>query len=65
MTIRTIFLKVVEPTGPEIHVYTKLANQDICAITRERLELHPGDEITLLPELDHLHLFDGETKEAI
>ena len=58
-------VKVVEPTGPEIHVYTHLANQDICAITRERLELHPGDEIYLQPELDHLHLFDGETKNAI
>jgi len=58
-------VKVVEPTGPEIHVYTRLANQDVCAITRERLELHPGNEITLDPEMDHIHLFDGETKNAI
>ncbi len=58
-------VKVVEPTGPEIHVYTTVAKQDICAITRERLELHPGDEICLQPELSHVHLFDGETKDAI
>ena len=58
-------VKVVEPTGPEIHVYTTLAGQDICAITRERLELHPGDDIYLQPDLSHLHLFDGETKDAI
>ena len=58
-------VKVVEPTGPEIHVYTTLAKQDICAITRERLELHPGDEIYLQPDTTHVHLFDGETKNAI
>ena len=58
-------VKVVEPTGPEIHVYTHLANQDICAITRERLELRPGDDIYLQPDLNYLHLFDGETKDAI
>ena len=58
-------VRVVEPTGPEIHVYTRLADQDICAITRERLELQPGDDIYLRPEMSHVHLFDGETKDAI
>ena len=61
----TGIVKVVEPTGPEIHVYLTLAGQDLCAITRERLELRPGDEIQLLPELAHIHLFDGESKDAI
>ena len=58
-------VKVVEPTGPEIHVYLTLAGQDLCAITRDRLVLRPGDEIQLQPELAHLHLFDGESKDAI
>jgi multiple sugar transport system ATP-binding protein len=58
-------VKVVEPTGPEIHVYTTLGDQDICAITRERLDLHPGDSINLQPDLAHVHLFDGETKKAV
>ena len=58
-------VKVVEPTGPEIHVYTNLANQDICAITRERLSLQPADDIYLQPDLSYVHLFDGETKKAI
>ena len=58
-------IKVVEPTGPEIHVYTNLANQDICAITRERLSLQPADDIYLQPDLSYVHLFDGETKKAI
>lgn len=58
-------VKVVEPTGPEIHVYLTLAGQELCAITRERLELRPGDEIQLQPDVPHVHLFDGETKNAI
>jgi len=58
-------IKVVEPTGPETHVYTSLAHKDICAITRERLDLHPGDPIYLQPDLAHVHLFDGESENAI
>jgi multiple sugar transport system ATP-binding protein len=58
-------IKVVEPTGPEIHVYATIGHQDICAITRERLELHPGENISLQPDLAHVHLFDGETKKAL
>ena len=58
-------VKVVEPTGPEIHVYLTLAGQELCAITRDRLELKPGDEILLQPELPYVHLFDGESEEAI
>jgi len=61
----TGIVKVVEPTGPEIHVYLTMAGQDLCAITRDRLELKPGDEIQLQPDLAHVHLFDAETKNAI
>ena len=58
-------VKVVEPTGPEIHVYLTLAGQDLCAITRDRLELKPGDEIHLQPEIPRVHLFHAESKNAI
>ena len=58
-------VKVVEPTGPETHLYLKLSDRDICAITRDRIEIQPGDEIYLQPDLSHVHLFDRETKQAI
>ena len=29
-------VSVVEPTGPEIHIYAELAGEEICAITDER-----------------------------
>ncbi len=58
-------VRVVEPTGPEIHVYAKLAGQDVCSISRERIMWAPGDEIFLQPDLQHVHLFDGETQIAL
>jgi len=58
-------VRVVEPTGPEIHVYSKLAGQDICSISRERIQWEPGEAIFIKPELEHVHLFDGETKLAL
>ena len=58
-------VRVVEPTGPEIHVYSKLAGQDICSISRERIQWEPGDDIFFQPEIEHVHLFDGETKLAL
>jgi len=58
-------VRVVEPTGPEIHVYSKLAEQDVCAITRDRVLWSPGEDIYFSPDVEHVHLFDGETKSAI
>ena len=58
-------VRVVEPTGPETHVYLTLENMDVCAITRDRLDLHPGDEVHLAPDLSRLQLFDGETTQSI
>lgn len=58
-------VKVVEPTGPEIHVYLTFAGQDLCAITRDRLELKPGDKVVLQPDIPRIHLFDAESKNAI
>jgi len=58
-------VKVVEPTGPEIHVYLRLAEHELCAITRSRLSLKPGDQIRLKPDLSHVHIFDGSSKNAV
>jgi multiple sugar transport system ATP-binding protein len=58
-------VRVVEPTGPEVHVYSKLAGQDICSISRERIQWAPGEDIFIQPELEHVHLFDGDTKLAL
>jgi multiple sugar transport system ATP-binding protein len=56
---------VVEPTGPEIHIYADMGGQEICAITQERLQLSRDTVIQLSPRLDKVHLFDAESGKAL
>ena len=56
---------VVEPTGAEIHIYADLAGEEVCAVTQDRLQLDPGDEVRLMPLLDRVHLFDQATGKAL
>jgi len=58
-------ISVVEPTGPETHLFGTLAGSEICAISRERLGWKSGDDVTLMPDLEHVHLFDVETKSSL
>ena len=58
-------VSVVEPTGPEIHIYADAGAQEICAITQDRLDLKPGDTISLLPALERVHLFEPATGKTI
>ncbi|MEP6018351.1 MAG: sn-glycerol-3-phosphate ABC transporter ATP-binding protein UgpC [Paracoccaceae bacterium] len=58
-------INVIEPTGPETHIYAELGGQEICAISRERLGWQPESDIKLMPMLEHVHLFDAGTKSAI
>ncbi|MBO6754955.1 MAG: sn-glycerol-3-phosphate ABC transporter ATP-binding protein UgpC [Roseibium sp.] len=53
-------VRVVEPTGPELHVVFQFQDQEITAIFRERHSLSPGDTIHLEPDTAQFHLFDGE-----
>ncbi len=50
---------VIEPTGTEIQVFSKLAGHDLCAVFRERHALSPGQTVGLSPKLESVHLFDA------
>jgi multiple sugar transport system ATP-binding protein len=56
---------VVEPTGPEMHIYADMGGQEVCAITQERLTLTRDEAIQLSPRLDKVHLFDAESGKAL
>lgn len=58
-------VNVVEPTGPEIHIYADLGGHEICAITGERLEIVPGSMLPLTPKLERVHLFDAATGRSL
>ncbi|MFN7286314.1 MAG: TOBE domain-containing protein, partial [bacterium] len=61
----TAKVSVVEPTGPELHIYADLGDHEVCSITQDRLALRPGDTVHLAPALDRVHLYDQESGKAI
>ena len=54
-------VEVVEPTGANIQVYTKLSATPFCAIFTERHDFRPGQRIRLDFPADKIHLFDAES----
>lgn len=58
-------VSVTEPTGPEIHIYADIDDEEVCAITEERVAPARGTAISLAPRLDRVHLFDTETGKAL
>ena len=49
---------VVEPTGAETQVFSKVAGHQISSVFRERHTFKPGETIHLMPDLTRSHLFD-------
>ena len=49
---------VVEPTGAETLVISRIAGRDIESVFRERHQLAPDERIALTPQLDAVHVFD-------
>lgn len=58
-------VSVVEPTGSETHVVSRMAMGDIVSVFRERHALSPGEEIFLSPVTERVHLFDAENGERL
>ena len=56
---------VVEPTGAETLIVSRLAGTEIEAVFRERHRLNPGDRIGLAPQLGAVHVFDKATGQRL
>jgi multiple sugar transport system ATP-binding protein len=50
---------VVEPTGADTQVFTKIAGVEVTSIFRERHDFRPGVTIRLKPDASRAHLFDA------
>ena len=50
---------VVEPTGAETQVYTKIAGVEVTSVFRERHDFKAGETIRLKPDPARAHLFDA------
>ncbi len=60
-----LLVSVVEPTGSETHVISRLGSQDVVAVFRERHAFQAGQEISLLADTAQGHLFDAQSGARI
>ena len=56
---------VVEPTGPDTHVFTKIAQVEVTSVFRERHTFRPGETVRLRPDSKRAHLFDASTGQRL
>ncbi len=54
-------VEVIEPTGPETHVYGRIAGQPVRAVFRERISLAPGERVPVTANSEQIHLFDKDS----
>lgn len=57
----TARVSTVEPTGAETLLLCKVGNVNTVVVSRERVTLGPGDDISLTFPTGRLHLFDQTT----
>jgi multiple sugar transport system ATP-binding protein len=56
---------VVEPTGADTQVFSKIGDVELTSVFRERHEFTAGQAIRLLPDHDRSHLFDAATGKSL
>jgi multiple sugar transport system ATP-binding protein len=56
---------VVEPTGADTQVFSKIARHDITGVFRERHLFKPGSTIYLRPDVNRAHLFDAQSGKTL
>jgi multiple sugar transport system ATP-binding protein len=52
---------VVEPTGADTQVFTRIAGVEVATVFRDRHAFRPGEMIRLRPDPARAHLFDAAT----
>ena len=58
-------VQVLEPTGPEIHIFAHAAGKEVCVITSERIAIPHGTTIELSPVRERSHVFDAVTGKSL
>jgi multiple sugar transport system ATP-binding protein len=56
---------VVEPMGSEVYIYLTSGNHSFQARVDSRTRVRPNDQIEVVFDADHLHIFDKQTQVSI
>ena len=54
-------IELIEPTGAETLVFSKIGKAEICARTMERSNVKRGDSVGFMPDINKVLLFNVET----
>ena len=54
-------IELIEPTGAETLVFSKIGKVEICARTMERSNVKRGDSVGFMPDINKVLLFNVET----
>jgi len=58
-------VSLIEPTGAETQITALLGSTQIVASVRDRIDVQPGDTISVSFDLHMIHIFDKETERRI
>jgi multiple sugar transport system ATP-binding protein len=56
---------VLEPTGSETQATLKIAGETVTAVFRERIFAKQGEKIRVMPNPEHVHLFDPDSGKRL
>ena len=56
---------VVEPTGADTQIFSKIAGVEVTSVFRERHAFRPGETIHLRPDPARAHLFDASSGKRL
>jgi multiple sugar transport system ATP-binding protein len=61
----TLPVDVMEPMGTETLIHIEIARQDVCARCSPEVSAAPGEPLTFVAQMDHMHLIDPKTDEVV
>lgn len=61
----SLSVEVVEPTGPETHIYGTVAGSPIRVALRDRQPVRVGETLSLTAHTDHIMVFEGKSGQRI
>ena len=58
-------VNVVEPTGADTLLFSKVDEVEFCSIFKERVKLKSGESLCLIAAPENIHIFDFENNKRI
>ena len=58
-------VNVVEPTGSETHLMLQFGETSLVLVERDRLDLSPGRQVSIEPDIARVMIFDADTGRSI